>query len=142
MRIESNPPIRPAASRRDGKSGSGSSFSVSVSGDQPASAPAAARPMNSIEGLFALQELPDALAERRRGVQRGTTLLDRLEDLRLALLTGELTPGQISELQRVVSSERGQFADPQLSELLDQIDLRARVELAKLSMAAGTTQKS
>jgi hypothetical protein len=63
-------------------------------------------------------------------------LLDRLDDLRLALLAGGLSPGQISELQRVVMSERALVDDPRLLAVLDQIDLRARVELAKLTTSS------
>jgi hypothetical protein len=54
----------------------------------------------------------------------------------LALLAGSLSPGQISELQRVVSTERGLVTDPRLLAVLDEIDLRARVELAKLTQSS------
>jgi hypothetical protein len=135
MRIDPNRPILPASPRRDGKSGSGTGagFSAAVSGEQPVAGAGASRPMMPVDGLFQIQELPDALAQRRRAVQRGSTLLDRLDDLRLALLTGALSPGQIAELQRMVSSERGLVDDPRLIAVLDEIDLRARVELAKLT---------
>jgi len=86
--------------------------------------------------LFQIQEMPDALAQRRRAVQRGSTLLDRLDDLRLALLSGSLSPGQIAELQRAVASERGLVDDPRLLAVLDEIDLRAKVELAKLTVSS------
>ncbi len=43
---------------------------------------------------------------------------------------------QIAELQRVVASARGTLDDPRLIEVLDEIDLRARVELAKLTPAS------
>jgi hypothetical protein len=86
--------------------------------------------------LFQLQEVPDAVAQRRRAVQRGSTLLDRLDDLRLALLGGSLTPGQIGELQRAVTSERALVDDPRLLAVLDEIDLRAKVELAKFTASS------
>ncbi|HLJ19568.1 MAG TPA: flagellar assembly protein FliX [Stellaceae bacterium] len=138
MRIDPNRPIRPASPRRDGKSGSGTDvgFSAAVTGEHAVSGAAASRPVVSIDGLFQLQEVPDGLAQRRRAVQRGGTLLDRLDDLRMALLTGALSQGQLAELQRVVDSERGLVDDPRLIAVLDEIDLRAKVELAKLSMAS------
>ena len=137
MRIDPNRPILPAAPRRDGKSGpAGTGFSAAVSGEQPVAGAAASRPLLPVDGLFQIQEVPDALAQRRRAVQRGSTLLDRLDDLRLALLAGSLSPGQISELQRVVSTERGLVTDPRLLAVLDEIDLRARVELAKLTQSS------
>lgn len=138
MRIDPNRPILPASPRRDGKSGSGSGvgFGAAVSGEQPVSGPTASRPLPSVDGLFQLQEVPDALAQRRRAVQRGSTLLDRLDDLRMALLSGSLSPGQIAELQRAVASERGLVDDPRLLAVLDEIDLRAKVELAKLTVSS------
>jgi Class II flagellar assembly regulator len=138
MRIDPNRPILPASPRRDGKSGSGTGvgFGAAVSGEQPVSGAAASRPIQQVDGLFQLQEMPDALAQRRRAVQRGSTVLDRLDDLRLALLGGSLSQGQISELQRVVASERGLVDDPKLLAVLDAIDLRAKVELAKLTTAS------
>jgi len=138
MRIDPNRPILPASPRRDGKSGSasGTGFSSAVSGEHPVSGATASRPLLPVDGLFQLQEVPDALAQRRRAVQRGGTLLDRLDDLRLALLAGSLSPGQLSELQRAISSERGLVDDPRLLSVLDEIDLRARVELAKLTMTS------
>jgi hypothetical protein len=134
MRIDPNRPIVPASPRRDGKSGSGTGvgFGASISGEQPASGATASRPVLPVDGLFQIQELPDALAQRRRAVQRGSTVLDRLDDLRLSLLGGGLSQGQLAELQRAVASERGLVDDPRLLGILDEIDLRARVELAKL----------
>jgi len=138
MRIDPNRPILPASPRRDGKSGSGTGagFAASVSGEQPVSGPGASRPMLPVDGLFQIQEMPDALAQRRRAVQRGSTLLDRLDDLRLSLLSGSLSPGQIAELQRAVASERGLVDDPRLVAVLDEIELRAKVELAKLTVSS------
>lgn len=138
MRIDPNRPILPASSRRDGKSGSGSGvgFGAVILGEQPVSGPAASRPIQQVDGLFQLQEMPDALAQRRRAVQRGSTVLDRLDDLRLALLGGSLSQGQIAELQRVVASQRGVVDDPKLLGVLDEIDLRAQVELAKLTASS------
>ncbi len=138
MRIDPNRPILPASPRRDGKSGSagGVGFGSAISGEQPVSGAAASRPTLPVDGLFQLQEMPDALAQRRRAVQRGGTLLDRLDDLRLALLAGSLSQAQIAELQRVVASERDLVDDPRLLAVLDEIDLRAKVELAKLTASS------
>jgi class II flagellar assembly regulator FliX len=138
MRIDPNRPILPASPRRDGKSGStgGVGFSASISGEQPVSGAAASCPVQSVDGLFQIQEVPDGLAQRRRAVQRGGAVLDRLDDLRLALLGGTLSQGQIGELQRVVASERGLVDDPRLLAVLDEIDLRAKVELAKLAASS------
>ena len=58
-------------------------------------------------------------------------LLDQLDELRHALLAGSISPAQLRELQDFVHLERVRMTDPQLAEVLDEIELRASVELAK-----------
>jgi hypothetical protein len=109
----------------------------SVSGGQsaaPASAPATAASVSGVAGmnaLMALQGVEDATERRRRAVRRGSGLLDRLDELKLALLQGETGEGALERLTRTLREERPEDADPALNSLLDQIDLRAAVELAK-----------
>lgn len=70
---------------------------------------------------------------RQRLVRRGEELLDRLEEVRQGLLLGAIPKDRLSELARLVRSKREAGADPQLAAILDEIELRAEVELAKLS---------
>jgi hypothetical protein len=65
-------------------------------------------------------------------VQRGSTLLDRLDELRLGLLAGVLPRERLDELARIARTARDSVDDPGLSLILDDIDLRVAVELAKL----------
>lgn len=74
------------------------------------------------------------MERRRRAVRRGSGILDRLEELKLALLSGEASEGSLEKLARTLREERPQDADPTLNGLLDQIDLRAAVELAKADL--------
>jgi hypothetical protein len=115
---------------------SGGSFSVS---DAPAarggaglSGPAS---LGAVDALLALQETApndDALnAPKRRAIRRGEDMLDILDEIKLALLAGQLPKAKLSRLVSVVERQQGAFSDPQLREVLDQIELRARVELAK-----------
>lgn len=87
------------------------------------------------DGVFTLQELPDALAERKRAIARADRLLAQLDALRLGLLAGTLPHAQLSELAGLAASQRGKIEDPRLAAIFDEIDLRARVELAKLAAA-------
>jgi hypothetical protein len=80
---------------------------------------------------MALQGVEDVTERRRRAIRRGSGLLDRLEELKLALLDGEGGQGAIERLARIMGEERTVDADAGLTSLLDQIDLRAAVELAK-----------
>ena len=53
--------------------------------------------------------------------------------IRHALLSGGLPESRLNALSQVVQSRREEVDDPRLVEILDEIDLRAQVELAKLS---------
>jgi hypothetical protein len=138
MRIEWTTPVRRTTARRgDDKTDAaqGEKFSASLAGE-PAAAPATPAPaLNSLDGLLTVQEVPDPLAVRRRVVQRGDSLLDRLEDLRLGLLAGSVSRERLDELARLAGSARESVADPHLAQVLDEIDLRVAVELAKLDAA-------
>jgi hypothetical protein len=134
MRIEWTPPVRRTTARRDGKTDASGDekFASALGGEPPAAPPTSPPSVNSIDALLIVQELPDALAGRRRAVQRGNSLLDRLDDLRLALLAGVLPRERLDDLARLARSVRETVEDPRLAEVLDEIDLRVAVELAKL----------
>ena len=137
MRIEGTPPLRRTTTRRDEKAeaSDGERFASALSGEPPA-APAAPPPsLNPVDALLSLQEIPDALAGRRRAVQRGHALLDQLEELRLGLLAGILPRERLEALARLARTAREAVDLPRLAQLLDEIDLRVAVELAKLDRA-------
>lgn len=87
--------------------------------------------LSGVEGLFALQEVADPLERRRRGQRHGHALLDRLEKLRLGLLSGTTDAGELDQLRAGAAAQREQTDDPVLEDLLGQIELRVAVELAK-----------
>jgi hypothetical protein len=89
--------------------------------------------------LMALQGVEDVTERRRRAIRRGGGLLDRLDELKLALLTGEAGEGALDRLTRTLREERPVDADAALNSLLDQIDLRAAVELAKAELRRSAT---
>lgn len=103
-------------------------------GGQPAGAAAAAglAPLTSLGSILALQEIEDPLVGRRRARERGERLLDALEEVRLALLDGRLPAGKLQSLRQLASAQRGSADDPKLKAVLDEIELRTAVELAKL----------
>ncbi len=89
---------------------------------------------SGIAGILSIQEVGDATTSRRRAVTHAETLLDRLDELRHGLLMGTLNRDQLVELSRLVLVRREQVDNPGLVELLDEIDLRAQVELAKYDL--------
>lgn len=96
--------------------------------------PAAA--VSSLDALIALQEAPGPTERRRRAMVRAGRLLDVLDALKLDLLDGRVSPDALHRLRRLVREERAGTEDMGLEGLLDQIDARAAVELAKQDMAA------
>ncbi len=134
MRVDGNRPIRPAATRRDDKSGVGGAGSFAEAlGVESAAAPSVAAPASGVSALFALQEVPDAMARRRKAMARAGKMLDRLDSLQLGLLEGAIDPASLAELASAARSAREETGDPALQGVLDEIELRAAVELAKLS---------
>jgi hypothetical protein len=63
-------------------------------------------------------------------------MLDHLEEIRLGLLLGTIPMAKLEQLGQLVRAKRDQINDPQLLAILDEIELRAAVELAKLSRPA------
>ncbi|MBP5856971.1 hypothetical protein KAJ83_08120 [Marivibrio halodurans] len=101
--------------------------SAAVSGGGPAS-------VSSIDLILAIQGVGDATEDeggRRQPVEWGRDLLDRLDAIRLGLLAGRISPDRLEALGEALARERGKTDDPELGRLLKDIELRARVELAK-----------
>lgn len=84
------------------------------------------------EAPLSLQEVGGASLGRSRGLARGTKLLDLLDGIRHGFLTGTIPADRLSALLGAVKAERDHVADPRLAQILDEIERRAAVELAKL----------
>lgn len=134
MKIDPNSQVRATGIKRKGKSqtSGGESFAQALEGEEKASAASGAAPVASVDALLSLQEVPDALSGQAQAKQRGEDLLDQLDQIRLGLLEGGLPPVQIERLVGLVASKREQVTDPKLLAILDEIEIRAAVELAKL----------
>ena len=108
--------------------------SSGASGPASAAATSSASSVAGVSALMALQGVEDVTERRRRAIRRGSGLLDRLEELKLALLAGEAGEVALERLGRGLREEGPGDADPGLNSLLNQIDLRAAVELAKADL--------
>jgi hypothetical protein len=91
--------------------------------------------VGGIEALLALQDVGGPLERRKRAVGRAGRILDVLDDIKLALIDGDLSPASLDRLVRAVREERQNTDDGRLEGLLDDIETRAAVEIAKLEQA-------
>ena len=89
----------------------------------------------SVDAILARQEVAGPLERRRRAVGRAGKILDVLEDLKVGLLSGEASIDDLDRLRRAVRDERLGTDDEQLEGVLNEIETRAAVEIAKLESA-------
>lgn len=91
--------------------------------------------LDGVDALLAMQEVGDATDEqtRKKATSYGEDLLDRLAGIQDALLRGAIPKESLMELARRIRSGRVKVQDPRLSAILDEIELRAEVEIAKFT---------
>jgi len=104
---------------------------------QEASSAAATQSIAKVDALLAVQGAESATerSAKRRMRERGEKVLRQLDHLRLAILTGNLTLGQVLDVADVVASHRENITDAGMTAVLDEIDLRAQIEIAKMRKA-------
>ncbi len=118
-----------------GSQQSGGTFSVSSMAEEPhASMVAGPGPIAALDSILALQGLEDSTEGRSRGLKHGEQLLDMLDQVQQGLLAGGISRATLNRLATAVTRRHESFADPRLQSVLDEIELRAHVELAKLEM--------
>lgn len=132
MRIDNRLTAAAATAARSGARGNATTASFTVADESPArvATTSAAIAPASIDGLLALQAADDATAGKKRQLRRGRSLLDVLDALKLDLLAGRASESHLNQLLALIGQARV-MSEPGLDALLDDIELRARVELAK-----------
>ncbi len=100
----------------------------------PPAAASGTRPVAGVNPLFTVEAIGDEPQRRRRNRQRAEGILDRLDDIRHGLLLGVIPGDALTQLVETLAVARETVSDPRLLEVLDEVDLRAQVELAKLEM--------
>ena len=126
-------PLAPGATVRRGPAPS--RFNVEGQGTAQKTGAQAASPLASVDALLALQGEADPGERRRRSLRRGHDLLDALDGLKASLLSGRVPATELRGLAGRLAERNDASGDPQLDDLLGHIELRAKVELAKLGRA-------
>lgn len=134
MKIERTGPAAgaPQGPRRVERGRAGTSFADTLKQVEGAGTTSPATSVASVSAIMAVQSVDADGANHHAARRRGEEMLDRLDELRLGLIEGRLAPERIEALVKLVAERREKVTDPRLKSILDDIDLRARVELAKL----------
>ena len=110
-------------------------FAVSNPGAAPSSA--AATPAATLAGLDAILTLQTNMdtpeERRRRSARRGNDLLDGLDRLKASLIMGRVSTRDLQAIASRLGERAGVSGDSRLDGLVAEIELRAAVEIAKLS---------
>ena len=88
-----------------------------------------------IDAILALQAVGGPLEGRKKALKRGRSLLDALDEIKADLLIGHVSADRLDALMNQLSEIR-ERSDPALDAVLDEIDLRVQVELAKFGRYA------
>lgn len=124
-----------STSKSSKKRKSGSAFAAELEDSKVETASVTqSKPLSDIDALLALQSVDtvDPRAKRKQAVIHGRDVLDELEKLKVAILSGRNVQNSLLALKRLIQ-QRPEFSeDPGLKDVLDEINLRAEVELAKL----------
>jgi len=93
--------------------------------------------VHRVDALLAVQGVETATERgaKRRMRERGDQILRGLDQIRLGLLTGRLTLNEIINLADSIATHRENIDDPAMTAILDEIDLRAQIEIAKAKKA-------
>lgn len=132
--------IKPGAAKRtsDAAPTGGPSFSSLLKGtEKPTGQVGQAAPATALDTILAVQAADDwagSKKNRQRAFQRGSGLLDRLDEIRHGLLEGRIPAERLRSLAQQLRNEKMTVEDPRQAEILAEIELRCEVELAKLGL--------
>ncbi len=140
MKVEGPKKSQSTAQSRKSSAASGSDsvdFSQYIQSGPETASVSTAMAITNVDSLLAVQaaEDPTERAARRRMQDRSDKIIDGLEKIRIAMLNGTLTVGHMIDIADIVASHREKIQDPKLTDIMDEIDLRAQVELAKMRVS-------
>ena len=139
MKITETSPLSSAAKLKKKKHDSDSGFGELLDAAEETESTEGAAPfapsqnIDSLSSLLSLQEVSDEDVKRRRAMHSSQAALDSLEELRRELLFGELSTRMVARMEEKLAQLRQQnVSDPRLQSVIDDIELRLAVEVAKL----------
>lgn len=137
MRITNTPPVKPTdkTGKKKSSSTSGADFEGFLDSTDEAQGTRSTEAAQGVNNFLFLQEISDEQVGRQKALQQGKKAIQALEELHRDLLLGRVPESTLRRLEGMVAQKRETFTDPRLAQLLDEIELRTAVELAKLDRA-------
>ena len=111
-----------------------SDFDSLLISEQKIDAVAATNRISSVDAVVGLQEITGDNTDERGAKNRANLILDKLEDIRMGLLMGQIPKSNLEELSKILILARENSIDSNLLEIIEDIELRAKIELAKLEI--------
>lgn len=143
MRVNGPGPTEPANKAKKkqnvGAGGFDACLSASAAGGGEAMSTTETAGLSDISGmsaLLSLQELTGQGESNAKAYKHGEDILEQLSDLRMGLLSGLIPPEKLQNLATLIQGNIQETTDPQLREILNDIEVRARVELEKFNKAS------
>ena len=120
--------------KKTGSTGDGtfSKMLDGIGGDAEVGALTGTSRINPISFIQAIEG--DERSKKRKMVDDGEELLDELLKIRDSLLFGKITVENLRGVQEKISKIEANCDDPALNEIVEEIKIRASVELAKLGV--------
>lgn len=144
MKVSSTGGVSSTGASRAKPAGGSSGFSLpsvnAASGAASTASVGGLSGVGSVDALLALQAAETVggpLERRKRAVRRADHILDILGEVRIALIDGDISPATLDRLSRAIREQRENTDDPRLEGVLNEIETRAAVELAKLQARGG-----
>ena len=111
-----------------------SDFDSLLISEQKIDAVATTNRISSVDAVVALQEITGDDTDEKGAKNRANFILDKLEDIRMGLLMGQIPKSNLEDLSKILIVARKNSIDSNLLEIIEDIELRAKIELAKLEM--------
>ena len=110
-------------------------FSLSNSHETKEVSYVSAMPKAQVSTAWMLQEVDGYAQDQKKMRQTGDRLLSYLNGMRIGILSGEITHEYLKQLRDALEDSKIELQFPELQSVVDDIKLRAEVELAKWEMS-------
>jgi len=132
IRIDQRAPITNAGAAGPARRAGSAGFTLPGKESAASARGAGVSASGPLDTLLAVQAYEEPQERKKRQAKRGHDLLDGLDRLKAALLSGSVQVSELQRLKDMLLLRRETTDDPRLDDVLAHIELRAAVELAKL----------